>query len=66
MVNLTIYNKPPPSNKPPGGLIEIQGKDENETVFNKPQGVNENNSLFWSAIEIHIFSMLKNFTKNKK
>ena len=38
MVNLTFYNKPPPSNKPPGGLIEIQEKDENETVLNKPRG----------------------------
>ena len=35
MVNLTFYNKPPPSNKPPGGLIEIQEKVENETVLNK-------------------------------
>ena len=38
MVNLTIYNKPPPLNKSPGGLIEIQEKDENETVLNKPRG----------------------------
>ena len=37
MVNLTFYNKPPPSNKPPGGLIEIQEKDENKTLLNKPQ-----------------------------
>ena len=38
MVNLTFYNEPPPSNPPPGGLIEIQEKVENETVLNKPQG----------------------------
>ena len=38
MVNLTSYNKPPSSNKPPGGLIEIQEKVENETVLNKPPG----------------------------
>ena len=38
MVNLTFYNKPPPSNKPPGGLIENQDKIEIETVLNKPQG----------------------------
>ena len=38
MVNVTFYNKPPPSNKPPGGLIEIQEKVENETVLNKPPG----------------------------
>ena len=66
MVNLTFYNKPPPSNKPPGGLIEIQEKDENETVLNKPPGgVNENNSLLWSTIEIHIFNV-KNSTENGK
>ena len=38
MVNLTFYNKPPSSNKPPGGLIKIQEEDENETVLNKSQG----------------------------
>ena len=38
MVNLTFYNKPPLSNKPPGGLIEIQEKVENETVLNNPTG----------------------------
>ena len=38
MENLIFYNKPPPSNKPPGGLIEIQEKVENETVLNNPPG----------------------------
>ena len=38
MVNLTFYKKPPPSNKPPGDLIEIKEKVENETVLNKPPG----------------------------
>ena len=38
MVNLTFYNKPPPLNKPPGRLIEIQSKVENGTVLTKPPG----------------------------
>ena len=38
MVNLTYYNKPPPSNKPQGALIEIQEEVENETVLKKPLG----------------------------
>ena len=38
MVNLTFYNKPPSSKKPPGRLIEIQEKAENETLLNKPPG----------------------------
>ena len=38
MVNLTFYNKSPPSNKPPGGLIKIQEKVENKTVLKKHQG----------------------------
>ena len=55
MLNLTFYNKPPPSNMPSGGLIEIQEKVENKTVLNKPPGGKSNNTLLWSTIEIHKF-----------